>query len=336
MRTRLVMTTWIMCAMALVASFGMRPSGGEAATVHQSAPNWVVPSGTFPGAATVKHWAPATNADMQAAFGAFHISTYDTLRRLNDRGYLQMEQWIKTTSSHGKRSKHLLTWSYGISQYATEADAAYAIDDIMLKMNTMPSGGPYGRTVSFSKRGQAYLYMTFGERTLTGEIVCSVKTQDAKAYKATLQRYCRAHVAALMPTLSTAAIPTSTPTSTPTNTPTSTPTATNTPTPTNTSTPTPTATSTATFTPTPTELSQNPYTGNLPSNLCNLPPGLGLGSVCSTPSPVTIGNPTSTPVIYYVYPTPTPAPAYCIPQEGDRDNDDNGKPAASWDHDGCP
>jgi hypothetical protein len=44
------------------------------------------------------------------------------------------------------------------------------------------------------------------------------------------------------------------------------------------------------------------------------------------------------------YPTvvvPTPYPGsggggYCIRQEHDGDNDDNGKPAASWDHDGCP
>ncbi|GAC1527199.1 MAG: hypothetical protein NVS2B16_35280 [Chloroflexota bacterium] len=79
---------------------------------------------------------------------------------------------------------------------------------------------------------------------------------------------------------------------------------------------------------------------------------LGQSAVCatlmapgpiSTPTPVVTptthptfayGNPTPTPVPVYIY--PTPPPTYCVPKEGDGDNDDNGKPAASWDKDGCP
>jgi hypothetical protein len=229
-------------------------------------------------------------------FGRFHQSSYGALRRLNDRGYLQIEQWTKTTTSHGKRTGHLLTWSYGISQYATEADALSAINDIMPQMTVMSIGGSYGRSVPLSQGGNAYLYMTFGERTITGEILCSVKTRDAKSYKATLLRYCRAHVTALMPTLSTAAIPTATPTAT------ATATATQTSTPTNTSLPTSTPTATNTIVPTNT--------------------------------PVPTDTPTWTPVPVY-YPPPTSGGG-CVPQEGDRDNDDKGLPAASWDHDGCP
>jgi len=35
-------------------------------------------------------------------------------------------------------------------------------------------------------------------------------------------------------------------------------------------------------------------------------------------------------------PPPTPAATDCVPTEGDNDNDDHGKPPASWDYDGCP
>jgi hypothetical protein len=317
-QARPLITVWMLASLALAVSFGMRASGGEAASVHQTLPNWTVAAGVYPASAKVAHWLPATNADMQPVFGRFHNSTYDALRRMNDRGYLQIEQWTKTTKSHGKRYNHLLTWSYGISQYSIEADAASAIDDIMPQMAVMPTGGPYGRTVSFTQSGHAYLFMTFGERTIAGEVLCSVKTQDAKTYKSALQRYCRAHVAALMPALSAAAIPTNTPTPTstftPTATPTRTPTATATPTNTPTATPTPTATDTPTNTPLATPI---PLVYRLPT---------------STPAPY--AYPTDTPVTYYVY--PTPVPVYCIPQEGDRDNDDKGLPAASWDHDGCP
>jgi hypothetical protein len=193
---------------------------------------------------------------MQGVFGAFHNSTYDALHRINDRGYLQVERWTKTSKSHGKRSNHVLTWSYGISQYLTESDAAMAMNDTSIRLSALPSGGTYGRIASFSQGGRVYLFMTFGERTLAGEVVCSVRARDVKAYKATLQTYCRAHVAALMPILTAAAIPTSTPTATATNTATAprtaSPTTTATDTSTSTSTPEPTATLTLTPTSTPT------------------------------------------------------------------------------------
>jgi hypothetical protein len=253
-RIRLLTLLWSACSLVLLVSFDMQSPGGEAATVYQMAPDWAVPSGTFPASATVQQWEPATNADLQGVFGAFHNSTYDTLHRINDRGYLQVERWTKSTKSHGKRSNHVLTWSYGISQYADESEAATAMNDLSMRLNAWPAGGTYGQAISFSNRGRFYLFMTFGERTLTGEIVCSVKARDARAYKPTLQRYCRAHVAALMPTLTAAAIPTATPTATATSTATATltplPTATATDTPTSTNTPEPTAT--LTLTPTPT------------------------------------------------------------------------------------
>jgi hypothetical protein len=255
-RIRLVTLLWSVCSLVLLVSFDRQPPGGEAATEYQMAPNWAVPSGTFPASATVQQWEPATNADLQGVFGAFHNSTYDALHRINDRGYLQVERWTKTTKGQGKRSNHVLTWSYGISQYAEESDAATAMNDLSMQLNAWPTGGTYGQSISFSQSGRFYLFMTFGERTLTGEIVCSVKARDARAFKATLQRYCRAHVAALMPMLAAAAIPTSTPTATATNTATATltavPTATATDTSTSTSTSEPTATLTLTLTPTST------------------------------------------------------------------------------------
>jgi hypothetical protein len=251
-RVRLLTLGWSVCSVALVISFGMRSPGGEAAAADQTAPNWAVPSSAFPASSIVQQWAPATNADMQGVLGAFHNSTYDALHRINDRGYLQVERWTKTTKSHGKRSNHVLTWSYGISQYAGESDAVRAMNDLSMQLNAWPTGGTYGQSMSFSQSGRFYLFMTFGERTLTGEIECSVKTGDARAYKATLQRYCRAHVAALMPLLTAAAVPTSTPTATATSTATATLTATATATSTSTNTPEPTATSTLTPTPTST------------------------------------------------------------------------------------
>lgn len=90
-------------------------------------------------------------------------------------------------------------------------------------------------------------------------------------------------------------------TPTPTNTPTATPTST----PTSTPTPTPTATSTAT--PTPTPMPTATYTPTV------------------TPSP----TPTETPIPVYV------PPSYCVPREGDDDNDDHGKPPGGNDKDGC-
>jgi hypothetical protein len=241
---RAVVALWSVGALVLALSFGAHISIGDAAPMQQAAPNWGLAAPAYPASATVTHWAPATNAEMQTVFGRFHRSSYDALRRLNDRGYLQIERWTKTTTSHGTRARHVLTWSYGISEYGTESDAASAVGDSIRRLQVMPSGGVYGRSVSFSEGGRLYLFLTFGERTLTGEIACSVKSTDAKAYTATLQQYCRAHVTALMPALTAAAIPTSTMTATATNTMTATPTAS--------STATATDTSTATSTPDPT------------------------------------------------------------------------------------
>jgi hypothetical protein len=88
----------------------------------------------------VKQWAPATNAEMQSVFGGFHRSSYDVLRRSTDRGYLQIEQWTRTAKAKGKRSAHVLTWAYGISLYASEADAESAINDMKPLMSAMPAG----------------------------------------------------------------------------------------------------------------------------------------------------------------------------------------------------
>jgi hypothetical protein len=163
---RTLISFWSLGCLVLAISFAARTSNGEAASAHQAAPNWAVAAPVFPASSKVSHWAPATNAEMQPVFGRFHSSSYDGLHRLNDRGYLQIEQWTKTTTSHGKRSGHLLTWSYGISQYSNEANAASAVNDIIRRMTVMSAGGSYGRTVAFSQAGHAYPYMTFGERTL--------------------------------------------------------------------------------------------------------------------------------------------------------------------------
>lgn len=58
---------------------------------------------------------------------------------------------------------------------------------------------------------------------------------------------------------------------------------------------------------------------------------------CGGILPLSAPTPTSTPTqVIYVPPTTAPVTYGCIPTEGDNDNDDHGKPAASWDHDGCP
>ncbi len=114
--------------------------------------------------------------------------------------------------------------------------------------------------------------------------------------------------------------PTNTPTSTPTATPTATPTST--PTATATSTPTPTATFTATPTVTPSPVPMPTATST--STPFDTPTPVDTVTIAPNPIPV------NTPAPVYVQPT------YCIPKEGDDDNDDKGKPPGGNDHDGCP
>lgn len=113
---------------------------------------------------------------------------------------------------------------------------------------------------------------------------------------------------------------TATPTNTPTSTPTATPTATPTPTATATSTPTPTAT----FTATPTAMPTATPTPTATSTPTVIPELANTSTIAPNPVPV------STPVPVYV------PPSYCVPREGDDDNDDHGKPPGGNDHDGCP
>ncbi len=269
-------------------SIGSLTMSGTATAVGDVTTGWQLGTSFYPAATRLVTSENGSNAEMQRLFGAVHDSSYGTLGRIDGKGWVQSGKLTKTTRRNHKRVKVTLVWTYGVSYYPDDGQAAHARADLNVRLNPLAGDTPSMSMARFSRNGRANTLVLLDAANLTVEMLCTVNKGERQKFGQMVDQYCAMQRTALAHILSVATAPT--PTATPTAT--SVPTATKVPT-VPVATLTPTATTAPTRTPTP--------------GIIFIPP----------PSRATatsvIMRSTATPVIMRPTPTSTPPCPGCTP-----------------------
>lgn len=284
-------------------SLTIRSHAAQGATPAQAAVNWRLGSQDYPAGTKITRAGLASSASMNRLFGSLHDSAYDTLGRVDNRGWAQVGSLTRTTTQHHVRTKHVLTWIYGVSYYPNETQASEAEADVNKGLSPLPGIAPHAGMARFKRGSDTSTFVLLGTAGVVVEMLCTARTKEGAQYRRMLSRYCTRQrdalggllrqatsvPATLAPSAATnTAIPTPVPTTPPTAIPTAPPTSVPTSIPTNT--PVPTATQGPAMNPTPFTFPTNTPTAT------PQPP---------TNTPVVMPPPTNTPV---VHPTATMPP----------------------------
>ncbi|HEX6507930.1 MAG TPA: hypothetical protein VF221_09885 [Chloroflexota bacterium] len=176
--------------LALGAAFHVRSGVALGSAAARPADRvWRLGPAYYPTGTRVLTASAVSNADIQDFFGSMHASSYASLRRVNNHGWLQIGTFLKSTGRPAVR--HILTWSYVVSYYPASAAALHAVTDIRGRMHPLAGVGPYGRIARFvDAAGDRETFSTLGRGTTVVEMFCKLQRRDERQFGQLLGEYC--------------------------------------------------------------------------------------------------------------------------------------------------